>query len=292
MQTGSYFCNPPDFLWQIRKSLKEKYAISILNNLEHFPLHIDQIDQQYYEQAAVAVEAVGSSRCDLRASRYYVQKKTPFFIGHERYYEITLQLAGVYASKYNRITAYTKENISTRYSVQVGYVESAIELWGINSTIKVITNWCVSIDPVCLNKLGKVLKIPTRISSQYREYQELMSFLTRSGLNFLDLIDFQEVEFSQIIDSIYQNIHTPVYKDIILTLRENYSKSSDQYGRNVVRYLLLNLREETLENVMPTAPYLWTTYHGRSDRQKHCNLRQSKDVPDGNKEIPPGPARA
>ena len=241
-----------DFLWQIRKSLKEKYGIAILNNLEKFPLHIDQIDQQYYETAAKAVEAVGHTRCELRTLRYYVQKKTPFFIGRERYYEITLQLAGVYASKYNRITAYTKENISTRYSVQIGYVESAMDLWGINSKIKVITDWGVSVDPVCLNKLGKVLKIPTRISSQYGEYKALMSFLTRTGLNFLDLIDFQEVEFSKIIDSIYQNVRTPVYKDILLTLREHYSKDSDKFGRNVVRYLLLNLREETLESVMPT----------------------------------------
>lgn len=241
-----------DFLWQIRKSLKERAGINVLGNLEKFPLCIDQVDQQYYELVAKAVEAVGPNRCELRTSRYYVQKKTPFFIGRERYYEITLQLAGVYASKYNRITAYTKENISTRYSVQVGYVESAMDLWGINSKIKVITDWCVSVDPVCLNKLGKVLKIPTRISSQYGEYKELMSFLTRTGLNFLDLIDFQEVEFSKIIDSIYQNIRTPVYKDILLTLREYYSKDSDKFGRNVVRYLLLNLREETLESVMPT----------------------------------------
>lgn len=241
-----------EFLWQIRKSLKGKYGIDILSNLEKFPLHIDQIDRQYYELAAMAVEAVCSVRCDLCASRYYVQKKTPFFIGRERYYEITLQLAGAYASKYNRITTYTKENISTGYSVQVGYVESAIDLWGISSRIKVITDWRVSVDPVCLNKLGKVLKMPVRISSQYGEYKELMSFLTHTGLNFLDLIDFQEVEFSKIIDSIYRDIRTPVYRDVLLALREQYSKTSDKFGHNVVRYLLLNLREETLENVMPT----------------------------------------
>ena len=44
-----------EFLWQIRKSLKEKYEIDILSNLEKFPLHIDQIDRQYYELAAMAV---------------------------------------------------------------------------------------------------------------------------------------------------------------------------------------------------------------------------------------------
>ena len=85
-----------------------------------------------------------------------------------------------------------------------------MNLWGIDSSIKVITNWRVSIDPVCLNKLGKVLKIPTRISSQYGEYEELMRFLTRTGLSFLDLIDFQEVEFLRVIDSTYRTTNTSV----------------------------------------------------------------------------------
>lgn len=241
-----------DFLWQIRKSLNEKYGIRILRNLEKFPLHIDQIDRQYYELAAVAIESVSAARCELRPSRYYVQKKMPFFVGYERYYEITLQLAGAYASKYNRIIAYTKENISTSYSVQVGYVNAPISLWGIGIEMKVVTDWRVSIDPACLNKLGKVLNIPTQISSQYREYKELMSFLTRTGLDFLDLIDFQEIEFSNVIDSIYKDMRAPVYKEVLLMLRARYSRTSDAYGRNVVRYLLLNLREETLESVMPT----------------------------------------
>ncbi len=241
-----------NFLWQIRKSLYEKYGMRVLSNLEKFPLHIDQIDMQYYEQVAKAIESVDPTWCALPTSRYYIQKKTPFFIGRERYYEMTLQLAGVYASKYNRITAYTKENISTSYSIQIGYVDASIDLWGIDSKIKVITDWKVSIDPVCLNKLGKVLNIPIRISSQYGEYRELMSFLTQTGINFLDLIDFKEVEFSKVIDTIYQNTSTSVYKEVLFALRENYSNTSDKVGHNVIRYLLLNLREKTLESVMPT----------------------------------------
>lgn len=241
-----------DFMWQIRKSLHEKYGLNILENLEKFPLHVDQIDQQYYETVASAVEKVGYDRCALRSSRYYVQKIKPFFIGKERYYEITLQLAGVYASKYNRITAYSKKYISTSYTVKIGYEVVSLNLWGIDTNIKVITDWRVSIDPVCLNKLAKVLKITTRISSKYGEYERLMDFLTQTGLNFLELIDFQEIEFSEIIDSIYRNTNTSVYKNVLIFLRKHYSKTSKEIGRNVVRYLLLNLREETLNSVMPT----------------------------------------
>ena len=77
------------------------------------------------------------------SSRFYVHKKTSFYIGKERYYEVTLQLAGIYATKYNRITAYTKKDITTNYSIQIEYSNVDINLWEIHSKIKVITNWRV-----------------------------------------------------------------------------------------------------------------------------------------------------
>jgi energy-coupling factor transporter ATP-binding protein EcfA2 len=240
-----------NFLWQIRKFLRDNYNIFILNNLEKFPRKIDELDNKYYEIVSCALNSVDFNIGGIRASRFYVQKKTPFFVGRERYYEVTLQLAGVYATKYNRITAYTKENISTNYSIQIAYVHATINLWGINSKIKVITKWKVSINPTCLNKLSKILGIQTKLNSKYGEYMELMDFLTKSGINFLDLIDLQKVDFFSLIDSIYNNTNTSVFKDVLLKLKKDFSKESKIFGRNTIRYLLLNLREETIESILP-----------------------------------------
>ena len=240
------------FLWQIRKYLNEKHSISILQNLEKFPLNTDKVDAQYYEMVAKAVSTADLSPKQLCPSRYYVQKLTPFFVGTERYYEVTLQLAGLYATKFNRITAYTKENISSNYSIQIGYTDVSIDLWGIDSSVKVITNWKVSIEPTCLNKLGKILSISTKLNSKYGEYVALMDFLSRTGLNLLDLIDLQEETFHSIIDSIYHDTKTAIFKEVLLELRSNYSQESSKKGRNVIRYLLLNLRAETIESVLPT----------------------------------------
>lgn len=241
-----------NFLWQIRKSLKKDNGINILRNLEKFPLHIEELDRQYYKLVADAVNSIDYRPNLVGTSRFYVQKKTPFFIGNERYYEVTLQLAGIYATKYNRITAYTKENISTNYSVQIGYTNAVINLWGVNSQIKVITNWRVSIDPSCLNKLGKILHIPIKLSSKHGEYAALMNFMTRTGISFLDLIDLQEVTFTALIYSIYEATNTSAFMEVLLKLKNSYSKTSDKLGRNVIRYLLLNLREETIEGVLPS----------------------------------------
>ncbi|MCL2717622.1 MAG: ATP-dependent RecD-like DNA helicase [Lachnospiraceae bacterium] len=240
-----------NFLWQIRKFLYEKYEMKVLHNLEKFPLDVDETDRQYYKLVANAVDSIVSTSNLLGKSRFHVQKTTPFFIGKERYYEVTLQLAGIYATKYNRITAYSKADISTNYSVQVGYTDAMINLWGVDSQIKVITNWQVSIDPYCLNKLAKVLYINTRLNSFHGEYVVLMNFLTKTGINLLDLIDLQEVTYSTLVDQIYRVTNTSVFKEVLLKLKNNYSVSSKKFGRHVVRYLLLELREEVFERVMP-----------------------------------------
>jgi len=238
------------FLWQIRKFLADYYKIYVLNNLEKFPIKTDELDNEYYKWIAAAIHSADLRPRALCTSRYYVQKKVPFFVENERYYEVVLQLANVYATKYNRITVYTKQNISTNYSVQVAYTDAAINLWGIESKIKIITNWKVSIDPRCLNKLGKVLKIDTRLSSNYGEYDAIMNFLTETGISLLDLIDLQELSFSALLNSIYKKTKTSLFKEVLLMLRNNFSKESRTKGRNVIRYLLLELKERTLDEVL------------------------------------------
>lgn len=46
--------------------------------------------------------------------------------------------------------------------------------------------------------------------------------------------------------------HTSYFKDVLQQLRDNYSTGSTRFGRYTIRYLLLNLREDLLERVMPS----------------------------------------
>lgn len=240
-----------DFLWHIRKYLKECHNISILNNLEKFPLNTNKLDNEYYELVAKIFDGALPKSVRLSSSRYYVQKKTPFFINGEQYFEVTLQLAGVYATKFNRITAYTKEDISTNYSIKIGYVDRTINLWGVDSKVKVIINWQVSIDSKCLNKLGKILKINTKLTSRHNEYESLMKVLSDTGLSFLDLIDLQDEEYSEIIKRIYCKTNAQIFKEVLDLLKKNYNQKSTLLGRNTIRYIIMDLREDTLEKVLP-----------------------------------------
>lgn len=252
-QSGRLMLKYYNFLWQIRKDLREKHSIDVLKNLEELTPPIDELDKQYYTSVASVIEKADFSKRYHSNSRYYIQKKVPFFIGTERYYEITLQLAGIYATKYNRLTVYTKEDIPTNYSIQISYTEENIDLWGVESKIKIISDWMVSISPTSLNKFAKILKFPCSLNSRYGEYQALMSFLTNTGINLLDFIDLSQNEFDSIIEKIYAKSNTLIFKSILTHLKQMYSQSAEySIGKNVIRYILQNLREETIEGVLPT----------------------------------------
>lgn len=241
------------YLWEIRKFLKNNFSILVLKNLEAFPLHTDTLDTEYYEMVVSSIAAIDLSPKNVRTSRYYIQKKTPFFVNGERYFEITLQLAGLYATKFNRITVYTKQNISTNYSIQIAYADAEINLWGAKSKIKVVTNWKVSINPSCLNKLGKILHISTNLNKNYGEYTSLMDFLTKTGINLFDLINLHEGRYQNALQQIYGGTKTNTFEEVFIKLRNEYALSSNKMGKHTVRYILLNLREEILESVLPNA---------------------------------------
>ena len=240
-----------DFLWKIRDYLQKNYDMQVLSNLEKFPLKINKEDEEYNQLLSSAIESVANTYNPINNNRYYVQKKTSFYVGRERYFEITLQLADKYATKYNRVTVYSKKDISTNYSIQVGCAETDINLWDNLSKIRVVTDWRVSIEPASLNKLAKILKCDLRITGKRGEYLSLMQFLTRSGINLLDFVDMGDEKFSLVIEEIYQDTNTSDFKDILNKLHYLFGQKSTTFGNHVIRYAIIQLREDLLEDLIP-----------------------------------------
>ena len=244
-----------NYLWEIRRFMRENYNKSILENLEKFPLDLDTVDSEYYEKVAKQIENIDLTKRNVRVSRYYVHKITPFFVNGERYYEITLQLAGVYSTKYNRVTVYSKMTITTYYSIQIAYTETVIDLWGVQNSIKVLNDWRVAIDPSCLNKLAKMLLKSTKINRNYREYVNLMEFLTETGMNLFELINMRKEWFSQIYNRVFGTTNTHDFGDVLIQIRREYSKSSCKVGKNTIGYAMLHMRDEILEDLLPNKFY-------------------------------------
>lgn len=239
------------FLWKIRKYVYETQKLTVLSNLEKLLPRTNEEDEEYNKLLAASIDKVAGIYDRIGKNRYYIRKKVPFYVGTQRYFEITLQLADKYATKYNRLTVYSKIDISSDYSIQVGCIDTEILLWDKPSKIKVVTSWRVSIEPAALNKLSKLVRVNKTLSSIYKEYDRLMYFLTRTGMSLLDIIDMQSDRYNSIVKNIYENAGTNNFKDVLMALRKNFNAESRELGKNTVRYVLLKLREELLEELLP-----------------------------------------
>ena len=240
-----------NFLWKIRDYLQKTFGIIVLNNLEDFPLKINKEDEEYNQLLASAIEKVVNTRNPIKYNRYYILKKNTFYVGRERYFEITLQLADKYATKYNRVTVYSQKDVSTNYSIQIGCAETDILLWDNLSKIRVVTDWRVSIEPASLNKLAKILRCNQKVGGKYGEYVSLMDFLTNTGINLLDFADMGNDKFHYFLQEIYRDTNTSNYKDVLLKLHQQFGQNTNTFGNHVIRYAIIHMREDLLEDLIP-----------------------------------------
>ena len=57
-----------NYLWEIRRFMRENYNKSILENLEKFPLDLDTVDSEYYEKVAKQIENIDLTKRNVRVS--------------------------------------------------------------------------------------------------------------------------------------------------------------------------------------------------------------------------------
>ena len=237
-----------DYLYQIKKLMKDRYNVSILDNLNDYPIN-SKLDKDFYEKVSETIEEIKTKNNQLSSNRYIVIHSNPFFVNKQMYYEITLELAELAASKFNRITVYAKERISTDYSVKISYIEKPLDFMGLKTTIKILQKWTVSIKPKTLNLYFKLFNKSVKINTASQEYNALMEFLTKTGINLVELLDLDESLINKTIDDIFCNTNTKYFADLFLKLRKEYSKDSRKIGKYTLRYLLSNLKENYIMDV-------------------------------------------
>ena len=146
-----------EYLFQIRKMMKEDYDLDLLHNLENFPLNLDSEFKEYYQKIADEIDRHGTT--DLRgADRFYIHKVKPFFINGDIYYEVTFLPANDKSSKTDRNIAFTKIQIESNYASKMNFVNSNIEIMGHKMPILVIVGWEISIRECEFNNFLKLIK--------------------------------------------------------------------------------------------------------------------------------------
>jgi len=235
-----------EYLHRIR-DLLFGYNISILENLESFPIDLDPSLREYHEKIAERIESARSTPLDnLDRQRYYIQKTRPFFVSGRIYYEVTFCRAINKVNKFDRIIAFTLIDISEKYSAMLTLQRGSIEVLGQKMPITIIRHWEVSIRPCEFDNYARLLGMEISSRTNSTEYQFLMRWLTNSSESLIDLIDMPDYRYVPLREAgTRSNVSKLQIFPIFDEVRSLAKRSSP--GHNVLRYLAARMHNQTLK---------------------------------------------
>ena len=242
-----------EYLIDLKKYLRKYHGISILKNIYKFQVYQDPKFLEYYDAITNVVDNVTVEKGSLfYGNRYYVQKVNQILIKNDIYYEITLSAVNGFATKYDRMIVYSKVKIFENYAVNIKYVRKKAIIFGKAMPINILTSWMVSIRPCEFENFMKLFGINEKIKTDYKEYSNLMNYLTENKISLIDLVKLDK--------NIYESIKTKILEDVKKVRIFNCLDQCRQIiinnvpGANVLSCLLLRLNNNIIKDQMDNRP--------------------------------------
>lgn len=236
-----------EYLLKIKDFLRLKYSLDVLGNINKFPINTDSTLSEYYEKIAkkLSQNYILDSR-NMHSDRYYIYKTKPFFVNQKIYYEVTFMPVNGKMNNFDRIIAFTDLDIPNYYAVRLFIVKDEIRILGKTMPFFIIVNWETSIRPCEINNFSLVFGIRLSIQSNHVEYRKLMRYLTDTGFNLVELIDFPKVHFEYVKQQLRPSKGSVHFFDVLEECREIIIARGA--GSNVLLYLLYHLNNTIIRN--------------------------------------------
>lgn len=233
-----------EYLLKIKSYLKKQYNLEVLKNIDNFPINIDSTTKEYYEKIADQINQFNLQNTD--SDRYYIHKIKPFFLNQEVYYEVTFFRANDYTSKTDRIIAFTKHDILPNYAVRLWISNVNIYVLDKNMPINIITNWEVSVRLCEINNFADLFGHHPKMTNSNKEYQNLMKFLTNTGLDLVELLNADDYYYLNIKQKMTIEVKVTNLFNILDKCRNLIKTNSP--GSNVIKYLLYKLNNKVIKS--------------------------------------------
>ena len=235
-----------DYLHQVRDLADAQLGLSILGNLEDFPVDLDPSLRAYHKKIATQVQAARSlAQPNARKDRYYIHSVRPFYVDRRRYFEVTFYNAVNRVSKFDRIIGFTDVEIVDKYAANLVLQSDSIEVLGEVMPITIISEWEVSIRPCELVNFGRIFEREIKLSSKSPEYRRLMQHLTVNGSSLLDIVDMSGPQYAELRTWATDRSQTAQIFGLLDEVREMVNSKSP--GHNVIRYLMLRMNNQVIK---------------------------------------------
>ena len=223
------------YICLIKQLLFSDYNIEIIKNLDEFPVYDDISMKKNYDIIAKKLEEINFDTVEFVKGKFYVQKCTPRFSNGKMFYELTLTKATDYTNKFERITMYSKIFIPDFYSVNISCINDVVDLNVGRMKIKIITKYKVAIRICELKNLFKIIGVNNSFDDRYKEYNNLMTYLTQTQQTINEILVSCQSEYDKIICQLQKGADNHVITNSFGLLREIIISGGK--GSNILRYL-------------------------------------------------------
>ena len=233
-----------DYLLEVRDILNYDFGISILHNLDKFPLNLDTALQEYYFKIA---EKVNRYKAQLigEGEKYYIQKLKPFYVDGHRYFEVTFTTAKDRDNKAGRIIAFTRLPVISNYASRFRFQNESIEILGKIMPILLITGWEVSLRGCEFKNFYSIITGSNR-DIPYGEQRTICRYITVNGITLNEIMDFPEAAYRRLINSWRIDGKTGYFYDALDKCRSIIR--GGRPGQNILRYLLYGMHNAIIKD--------------------------------------------
>lgn len=247
-----------EYLLRTRDLAQAEFGITILGNIEEFPVDLDPSLRDYYENIATQINAYRTSPplSKSRRERYYIHHSRPFFVAGRIYYEITFSVAHDRTSKFDRIIGFTDIDVTEKYAAYLELATDTITVLEQTMPIVIARSWEVAIRPCEFNNFARFFDLAINVQSSHAEYRRLMQYLTTTRSSLLDLMDMSEANYANIRGwALATSQRDPLIFPVLDRTRSLIR--AGQRGSRLLRYLLLRMRNQVIKDQFEPSPAYW-----------------------------------
>lgn len=233
-----------DYLLEIKDILKDDFGISILHNLDKFPLNLDTALQEYYSKIAEKINRY-NARLAGEGDKYYIQKLKPFYVNGRRYFEVTFTTAKDRDNKAGRIIAFTRLPVISNYASRFYFQNESIEILGKTMPILLITGWEVSLRGCEFKNFYSIIT-GSRRDIPYGEQRTICRYITDNRITLNEIMDFPETAYRRLVNSWRADGKTEYFYDALDKCRSIIR--GKRPGQNILRYLLYGMHNAIIKD--------------------------------------------
>lgn len=238
------------YLLRVRELARNEFDLTILTNLEDFPVDLDPALSEYYAKIAEKITQMRDNppgTPQLR-DRYYVSSVRPVVTQSQVIYEVTFTAANDYVSKFDRMIGFSDRDLTDWYAANLELTHTQIEVFDRVMPVILVREWEVSIRPSEFEALVRLFgDVTSPVRADQSEYKFLMSYLTQFRANLLDLMRMSDARYSAIrSEALRRSKSDPRIFPALDQARRLIQRERE--GHVLLRYLLLKMRRSVLRS--------------------------------------------